>query len=322
MVNSAVSLDTVRAAADLLQSHIRHTPMLDACHARMSLPHPCRLHLKLEQLQLTGSFKIRGATHKLLRLSQRQRQNGIVAASGGNHGRAVAYLGWKHSIPTTIFLPCTTPREKIEAIEHWKVNVEFAGENLNAANKISRDYAEKNNQGFIHPYANPEVISGQGTLALEVLQDCASVDVIVVPIGGGGLISGMAVAAKALRPNLKIIGVEPEGCPTLYNSLRAGHVVAVPEITTEVGTLAIQQTTDVNFNLVHNHVDDVVLVSDQDMHNASRWLWQEFGIAAELSGAASVASLLAKKIQVDPCVQICAVISGMGADGINSGEPL
>lgn len=315
MVN-AVTLDSIQAAANLLQTHIRRTPILDACHARVSLPHPCRLHLKLEQHQLTGSFKIRGATHKLLCLSEQQRTNGIVAASGGNHGRAVAYLGWKRSIPTTIFLPHTTPKEKIAAIEHWKVRVELAGETLNDANKIAREYARKNDQGFIHPYSDPEVISGQGTLTLEVLQDCPNVDVIVVPIGGGGLISGMAVAAKSLRPNLKIIGVEPEGCPTLYNSLRAGHVVPVPEITTEVGTLAIQQTAEVNFNLVHDYVDDVVLVSDQDMHNASCWLWQEFGIAAELSGAASVAALLAQKIQVDSHTQICAILSGMGADGV------
>ncbi len=317
---SSVTLETIQAAADLLQPHIRQTPILDACHARTPLPHPlphpCRLHLKLEQLQLTGSFKIRGATHKLLRLSEQQRQNGIVAASGGNHGRAVAYLGWKRSIPTTIFLPHTTPQEKIEAIEHWKVNIELAGDTLDEAMDIAQRRAEQTNQGFIHPFADPEVISGQGTLGLEIMQACPNVDVIIAPIGGGGLISGVAVAAKFLKPNTRVIGVEPEGCPTLYKSVQAGHVVPVHDITTEVGTLAIQQTSKVNYNLVRDFVDDIVLVSDKNMHDASSWLWQEFGIAAELSGAASVAALIAQKIQVAPHAQICAIISGMGRDEI------
>ncbi len=315
---TAVTLDSIQSAASLLQNHIRRTPILDACHSRVPLPHPCNLHFKLEQLQLTGSFKIRGATHKLLCLSDQKRQNGIVAASGGNHGRAVAYLGWRRSIPTTIFLPHNTPKDKIAAIEHWKVKIELAGETLNDANKIARDYAAENNQGFIHPYSDPEVIAGQGTLGLEVLQDCPDVGVLIVPIGGGGLISGIAVATKTLKPDIKIIGVEPEGCPTLYNSLRAGCVVAVPEITTEVGTLAIQQTAEVNYNLVHEYVDDIVLVSDQDMMAASNWLWREFGVAAELSGAASIAALLSKKVTVDPSAQICAVITGMGSDGISA----
>ncbi len=317
VIEKTGNLNDIRLAAQKIGLFVRRTPVISACHALIALPHPCHLFLKLEHLQLTGSFKIRGATNKLLHLSPQQKSHGIVAASGGNNGRAVAYLGWRHGIPTTIYLPHDTPDDKVTAIEHWKVKIKFAGHSLDEATVIANKEAEQNAQGFIHPFADWDVINGQGTIGLEILEDIPQVDIIIVPIGGGGLISGIGIAAKTQNPNLKIIGVEPKGCPTLFNSLNLGHVVPVPEITTHVGTLAIQRTSELNYQLVQKYVDQIVLVSDDEMLQASQWLWQEFGTAAELSGAAAIAGLLTGQIAVQPDEKVCAIISGMGAEGTN-----
>ena len=316
MVNSTVTIDTIRETAKRIRPYIRQTPMFRANHIKQKLPHACELYLKLEHHQLTGSFKIRGVTNKILSLPDSQLKNGIVAASGGNHGRAVAYAGWKRSIPTTVYLPASTPKIKIAEIEKWNPKIIIAGQDLDEANEIGSKAAEDSDQGFIHPYADPIVVNGQGTVGLDIFDDVSDLDILILAIGGGGLIASVSTVAKALNPNIKIIGVEPTGCPSMYSSLKAGKVVTVPEITTTVGTLAIRRTTELNFHLAQRNVDDIVLVTDEEMAEASRWLWEEFGIAAELSGAASLAGLLTGKIQPQPGQKVCPVICGVGINGI------
>ncbi len=317
-LGTSVTYDTILAAHQRIKPFIRKTPIFNVSHVKNKPPHACDLYLKLEQHQLTGSFKIRGVTNKILSLSDKQLQSGIVAASGGNHGRAVAYAGWERNLPVTIYLPNTTPEHKVEAIKKWNAKIIIAGSDLDEANKIALQATEENSNGiFIHPYADPIVVNGQGTLGIDLLADLKNLDVLILAIGGGGLIAGVSTAVKAMNPNIRIIGVEPTGCPTMHASIKAGKVVTVPTITTKVGTLAIRCTTELNFHLAQQNVDDIVLVTDDEMQLASTWLWDELGIASELSGAASLAALLGGKIEVQPHERVCPVICGLGVDGIN-----
>ncbi|MBO0794101.1 MAG: pyridoxal-phosphate dependent enzyme, partial [Ktedonobacteraceae bacterium] len=169
---------------------------------------------------------------------------------------------------------------------------------------------------YIHPFADEIVMAGQGTVGLEILEDEPEVDVLLVAIGGGGLIGGVSTAVKALRSAAKVIGVEPVGAATLYESVRAGHAITLPEIRTGANTLAPRQSTGQNLDIIRRNVDEIVLVTDEEMREAARWLWSEFGVAAELSGAAALAALLTGKVQADPEQKVCALVCGSGADGM------
>ncbi len=299
-----------------LRGEVRYTPLFQASHFNLHLPFPCDLYFKLEQHQLTGSFKIRGVTSKILSSDPEILKNGIYAASGGNHGRAVAYAGWKAQLKTTVYLPKTTPQAKIDLIQKYGAQTIVAGEDLDEANAIALDVATNENALFIHPFADPDVILGQGTLGVEILQQQPDIDTVIMAIGGGGLISGVGTFLKAVKPDIRIIGVEPVGCASMYDSFKAGHIVPVSELNTKVGTLAIRKTCELDFKLAQACVDDIVLITDEEMLKASQLLWQEFGIAGELSGVASFAGLLSGKIKVDPGEKVCALICGVGADGI------
>lgn len=312
LVNAQTILDTWLQ----IKGQLRYTPLFHADHmAEAHLP-ICDLYLKLEQMQLTGSFKIRGVTSKIQHADRSVLAKGLYAASGGNHGRAVAYAGWRQGLQTTVYLPTTTPEEKIKMITHWGARVIIEGADLDEANALASRHADEEKALFIHPYADIDVIKGQGTLGVEILEQLPQVDTVIMAVGGGGLISGVGTYLKEKNPFIKIIGVEPEFCPTLYNSLKAGHVVAVPEIKTCVGTLAIRKTSDLNYQLAEACIDEIILVSDQDMRHASQILWREFGIAGELSGVASFAGLMSGLINLDPNEKVCALICGAGSDGI------
>ncbi|MGB0935277.1 MAG: threonine ammonia-lyase [Alphaproteobacteria bacterium] len=307
-----VNIEKIKEAANTIAPHIRRTPTFKLDHGNPSFP---GLYVKLEQLQVSGSFKYRGVCNKLAQHSKEDLKKGIVAASGGNHGRAVAYAGWKNGIKTTIFLPTTTPEEKVEAIRRLGAEIIIEGTNLNEASNAARDFTKESNGIYLHPYDDKSVINGQGTIALEVLEDLPGLEEIIIPIGGGGMMGGMATAIRAIKPDVKIIGVEPEGCPTLYNSCKAGKIVSIESITTRVGTLAIKETSQMNFDLIQKVVDDIVLVSDQDMLDASRWLWKEFGIAAELSGSAAISAILSGNIKLQGATS-CAIVCGLGQEGL------
>ena len=190
------------------------------------------------------------------------------------------------------------------------------GEVWDEANEAALAHAAHTGMGYIHAFENPAVIAGQGTQALEIIADVPDVDVLVVAIGGGGLISGVSLAAKALKPSIKIIGVEPIGAPTLHESLQAGQVVTLARIATAANTLAPRRTAQVNFDIIRANVDVIALVSDDEMRTAARWLWREFAIGAELSGAASVAAVLSGKVALDRSQVVCAIVCGAGTDGM------
>jgi threonine dehydratase len=306
-----VTISDIEAAATRIRDHVRRTPVLVAAPAKN--PMPCdRLTLKLENLQVTGSFKPRGAMSCLTLLDESRRRRGLMTASGGNHGLAVAYARWSAGVPATVYVPRSTPPEKIAKIEAWGATVVVEGAVWDDANVAALDTAQRSGATYIHPFADPGVIAGQGTVGLEILSQAPEVDTVIVAVGGGGLISGTAIAIKSLRPDIRVIGVEPTGAPTHYESRRAGGLVTLDEITTAAGTLAPRRSEAINFEILSQSVDDIVLVSDDEMRAAARWLWFETGVAAELSGAAALAALRAGYVAGS---HVCVLVCGAGSDG-------
>ena len=314
-----MELDVFTAAAGRISGRVRRTPLIDAMALREPAPEGCRLSLKLECLQVTGSFKARGVMNKLGLLSDDEIARGLVTASGGNHGLGVAYAGWLAGAPATVYLGRNTPAVTAERLAAWGAAVCFEGAGWDEANQAALAHAERDGLNYIHPFADPAVIAGQGTLALEIIEDAPDTALLIVPIGGGGLIAGVAAAAKAMNPDIRVIGVEPSGAPTLYESLRAGRVVTLDAVDTAANTLAPRRSAEINFALIRDHVDDIVLVGDEEMRQAARWLWREMGVAAELAGAASLAALRQGRIDFPPGARVCAVVSGTGDAGM--GDP-
>jgi threonine dehydratase len=314
MTGESVSLADIQAAAQRIAGRVRRTPTVQA----VCLHGPAGrfdLWLKLENLQVTGSFKPRGATNCLLQLDIDRVARGIVTASGGNHGLAVAYAGRQAATRAVIYLPETTPREKVEKLRQWGAEVVIEGTVWDQANRAALAYAEREDMVLIHPFADPRVVAGQGTVGLEFLEDAPDLDLLVVAIGGGGLISGVATAAKAVMPGIRVVGVEPVGAPTLSRSLAAGELVTLPEIRTAAGTLAPARSAQINLDIITRTVDQIVLVDDGEMAEAARWLWFELGIAAELSGAAAMAAVLQSRIAVEPDMIVGVLVCGAGSDG-------
>jgi threonine dehydratase len=297
--------------------HVRRTPLIPGAPLLEVPPAgPARLSLKLENLQVTGSFKARGAVNRVLSLPPEQAARGLVTASGGNHGLGVAYAGRIVGAPVTIYLGANVPPAKAQKLELWGARTIWEGEVWDDADRAAQEAARRDGLTYIHAFDDPAVIAGQGTLALEILEDAPDVDLVLVSIGGGGLSAGVSTAVKALAPRVRVVGVEPVGAPTLYESLRAGHPVELPEVRTRANTLAPRRSADLNFRLIRDHVDEIVLVDDDEMAHAARWLWFEMGVASELAGAAAVAALLCGRVQAAGFRHACAVICGAGTDGL------
>ncbi|NQV59300.1 MAG: pyridoxal-phosphate dependent enzyme [Alphaproteobacteria bacterium] len=314
---TTVTIDDVRAAAQRIEGRVRRTPLLPATLAHNPLPGNPTLNLKLECLQVSGSFKARGAMSRLTTLDDAAKARGLITASGGNHGLGVAYAGHAAGVPVTIYLPGNTPPAKADNLRRWGATVHIHGDVWDDANREALSVAARTGQTYIHPFADPAVIAGQGTVSLEVLADAPDTDVLLISIGGGGLIAGAALAAKALKPAITVIGIEPVGAPTLHASVAAGELVELASVDTLANTLAPRRSEDLNLALIQQNVDDIVLVTDEQMRQAARWLWQEFGLGVELSAAAAIAALQSGAY-VPPRGAVCtALICGAGSDGGN-----
>lgn len=277
------------------------------------LPHD--VWLKLECTQVTGSFKARGALNKVLSLPSEQARRGIVTASGGNHGLAVAYAGRSIGAPATVYLPGLTPASKATRIERWGAEVVRAGSVWDDAHEAALAHAARDGLTYVHPFADPEVVAGQGTIALEVFASATDTDAFIVAIGGGGLMAGVGAVARLVRPGVRIIGVEPVGAPTLHESLRADRVIELPAIATKAGTLAPRRSDPYTFDVVRSVVDEIVLVTDDEMRDAARWILENVGVGVELSGAAAVAALLTGRANLAGAKRPCALVCGTGTDG-------
>ncbi len=306
-----ISLTDIETARDRIAPHVRRTPVIAASGLQAPIAGVEDLWLKLELLQVTGSFKARGAMNKLLSLSDEQLARGIVAASGGNHGIATARAGYLAKVPTTNASP-----SKIEKLKAWGADVRIVGSAWHESNVEALDFVDKTGAAYIHPFADPLVAAGQGTVALELLEQLPEVDTVLIAMGGGGLISGMATALRALKPDVRIVGIEAEGAPVLLRGIEAGHNVALDKVTTSVATMACARTEDTIFRIVADKVDEIVLVDDDEMRKSAQWLWFEIGLAADLSGAAAIAALQNGRISVKSGEKIAAIVCGAGPDAL------
>jgi len=310
-----IGIGDVEAAAARIAKYIRRSPLLRADQCAVPAT-DADLWLKLECLQPTGSFKARGATNKLLTTPRAELANGIVTASGGNHGLATARVARLAGVPAIVFVPATVAAEKVVKLRKWGAEVRTVGAVWDESNRQAMEFAQRTGAVYFHPFADPAVVAGQGTIGLEILEQLPEVETLLVAIGGGGLISGIATAIKAKKPSVRIIGIEPVGSPTLQASIAAGHVVRLPEVTTRVATMACGKTEEPVFEIVRRTVESIVLITDEDMMDAARWLWFEFGIAADLSGAAAVAALRSGRVRLKAGEPVCGLVCGAGSEGV------
>lgn len=311
-----LDLEHIQQAHERIKDTVRRTPCLRTRFFHSPAVEDASLSLKLECLQVSGSFKARGASNKVLTLPAAARERGLVTASGGNHGLGVAYAGRRTGAPVHVYLPASTPASKAENLERWGARVIFEGEVWDEANAEAQRVAERDGMTYVHPFADPVVMAGQGTVGLEILKQSPNVDTVLVSIGGGGLISGVATALKASKAGIKVIGVEPSGAPTLKRSVEAGHLVELDVINTDANTLAPRRSEQLNLDIVRDCVDDIVLVEDDDMRAAARWLWFEMGLGIELSAGAAVAALRTGAYRASSGEEICAIVCGAGSDGL------
>ena len=283
-----VTLDDVRAAARRIAGAIEHTPCVPS--RTLSKLTTAEVFLKFENLQFTASFKERGALNKLLSLSEADRRRGVIAMSAGNHAQAVAHHAARLGIPSVIVMPKGSPNTKIRNTQVHGARVVLEGENLFEAGKHARDLAARENLVFVHPYEDPLIIAGQGTVALEMLEAVPDLEMLVVPVGGGGLISGIATAAKALRPEIVVYGVESQNYPSMHQRL-AGKPVECGGDTIAEG-IAVKDVGNIAFGIIRELVEEVLVVKEETIERAVAALIEIEKTVAEGAGAAALAALL------------------------------
>jgi threonine dehydratase len=294
-----------------IAASIHRTPLLPSHHLseRVGVP----VYLKCENLQKTGAFKVRGALHRLLRLSDEERDRGVVTISAGNHAQAVAWAARAAGVKAVVVMPEHASRTKIAASEGYGAEVILHGD-AKAAFARAFELAEERGLRFVHPFDDEEVVAGHGSCALEILEDLPDVGSIVVPVGGGGLISGIAAATAAVRPQVSVWGVEPEGADAMHRSLQKGEAVHLDHVSTIADGLGAPMAGVLNHALVAAHARGVVLVSDAEIIDAMKVLLERTKLLAEPAGATGLAALLAGRIGLPGDAPVAVVLSGGNVD--------
>jgi threonine dehydratase len=302
----------IKAAAERISAGIIHTP----CVPAPAFGHrvPGRLHLKLESMQRTGSFKDRGALNRLLDLTDEQKQRGVVTASAGNHAQALAYHCGRLGVPAAVVMPEATPLIKISNTIRYGARVSTHGATISDAMVEARRIEADEGLTMVHAFDDERVIAGQGTIGLELAEQVPDITCVIVPIGGGGLISGIATALKALRPNIRVIGVEADAAASAKASREAGHVVHIETSETIADGIAVKRVGDHTFPIIEKLVDDIVTVSESETAEAVHLLLERQKIVAEGAGAVTVAALFHKKITLTPNDVTVAIVSGGNID--------
>ncbi len=307
-----IDLKSIKEAKNRLEKVVVKTPFAKA--PTLSQKCGANVYLKKENLQLTGAYKIRGAYNKISTLTQEERKRGVIAASAGNHAQGVAYSAKEFGIPATIVMPETTPLLKIENTKNLGANVILKGSNYDEAYEYAIKYAKENNLTFIHPFADDAVIAGQGSIALEIFDECKDLDYIIVPIGGGGLISGIGIAIKALSPKTKVIGVVAKGANAMKLSFEAKKAIDSLSVRTIADGIAVRDVSEKNLEYILQVVDDIVEVDDEEIANAILFLLEKQKVVVEGGGAVSVAALLHHKFFYKEGVNIACILSGGNID--------
>jgi threonine dehydratase len=306
-----LSLDDIRAARDRLRGSIRLTPA--PYSVTLSREAGCALFLKLETLNVTGSFKERGALNRLLLLTAAERARGVVTASAGNHAQGVAYHASSRGIRATICMPQFTPLVKVSATKAWGAEVILYGNNFDEALEEARRRERDDGLVFVHSFDDDAVIAGQGTIGLEVLEQIPDLDAVVVPIGGGGLIGGIACAVKSVNPAIRVVGVQTAALPCMQAALAARHPVLLPGAPTIADGIAVRQAGVRTLELAEKYVDEIVTVDDEEIARAILRLLETQKLLAEGAGAAGVAALLHRKVSLQE-KNVAVIIGGGNID--------
>lgn len=306
IANTCLSIEDIYSAEKRLEGIIKKTELIESPFFSQECGN--RVFIKPENLQVTGAFKIRGAYNKLSKLNDAEKSRGVIAASAGNHAQGIGYAAQMLGIKATLVMPAATPIIKVEATKSYGVNVVLYGDSYDEAYKKARELETEHQYVFIHPFDDLDVIIGQGTLALEIMSQLADVDEVLVPIGGGGLMSGMAFAIKMLKPSIKVIGVEPEGACCIKESLAKNEVIELAAVDTMADGTAVKKPGDLTFELIREFVDEVVTVSEFEILEAILLLMEKHKLIVEGAGALSLAGL--KKIQSKDKKVVCVVSGG------------
>lgn len=305
-----LTLDRVYKASRVLKDVIRETDMILAPNIRKGT----NIYLKTENLQVTGSFKVRGSYFKISQLSEEEREKGVIACSAGNHAQGVALAATRSGIKSIICLPDGAPISKVEATKRYGAEVCMVKGVYDDAYKKAIELRDENGYCFIHPFDDPDVIAGQGTIGLEIMEQLPNVDVVIVPIGGGGLISGVAYTIKQINPNCKVYGVQAQGAPSMENSINDGQIETLPKVQTIADGIAVKTPGNLTYDLVKEYVDGIVTVSDDEIALAILTLLEQQKLIAEGAGAVPVAAVLAGKIPDIDDKNICCLVSGGNVD--------
>lgn len=304
-----LTLDKVFNAQTVLKNIVRETKLVRA----YGIAPGCELYLKPENLQITGSFKVRGSAYKIAMLTDEEKEKGVIACSAGNHAQGVALAATKNDIKSLICLPDTAPISKVEATKGFGAEVRLVEGCYDDAYQKALELRDSEGYTFVHPFDDENVIAGQGTIALEILNDLDNIDAIVVPIGGGGLISGIAYTAKQIRPSIKIYGVQAAGAPSMYNSVKDGEIECLSSVSTIADGIAVKQPGENTFRYVSEYVDEIALVIDDEVASAILALIEKQKMIAEGAGATAVAAVMADKFKLKG-KRVVAVVSGGNID--------
>ena len=301
-----LTLDNIYRAAFVLKDVARRTDLL---HTER-LSKKANIYLKTENLQVTGSFKVRGAYYKISQLTEAQRKAGIVACSAGNHAQGVALAATKMGIHSTVCMPDGAPISKVEATRRLGAEVCLVKGAYDDASRRALELVKETGATLIHPFDDQDVIAGQGTIGLEILDQLPNVDAVIVPVGGGGLISGVAYAIKSLRPDVKVYGVQAENAPSMVNSIRSGEQITLNTVATFADGIAVKHPGDLTYALVSKYVDDIVTVSEDEIAAAILALMEKQKLVSEGAGAVSVAAAMFDKLPIEGKNVVCLVSGG------------
>lgn len=301
-----LTLDKIYHASHVLKNVVRETKLVEA----PKINPECEVYLKPECLQLTGSFKLRGSGYMISQLSDEEKAHGVIACSAGNHAQGVALAATKYGIKSLICLPDGAPISKVEATKNYGAEVCMVKGVYDDAYAKAIELRDKCGYTFVHPFDDINVIAGQGTIGLEIMEEMSDVDAIVVPIGGGGLISGVAFAAKKLNPNIKVYGVQAAGAPSMYNSIKEGKIIKLDSVNTIADGIKVMEPGENTFKLVSKYVDEIVTVTEDEISSAILALIEQQKMIAEGAGAVSVAAVMFNKLPVKGKKVVCVVSGG------------
>ena len=308
-MNNELTLDRVYKASYVLNDVVRTTDLLYAPKIKPGV----ELYLKTENLQVTGSFKVRGAYYKMSRLSPEEKARGVVACSAGNHAQGVALAAKKNNIKAVICLPDGAPISKVEATRSYGAEICLVEGVYDDAYRKAQELRDEKGYTFIHPFNDPDVIAGQGTIGLELAKQIPDMDAVIVPIGGGGLIAGVAYTLKNLNPNIKIYGVQAAGAPSMYESIRQKQILTLPSVKTIADGIAVKQPGDLTYDLISNYVDEIATVTDDEISAAILALMERHKLVTEGAGAVAVAAVMFDKFDLKD-KKVVSLLSGGNID--------